>query len=95
MRGVPQGRVVQIDPMKLTLKAPGSPGSKHLKPQFDQLLSNFGFNFNLRRYTKGDWIYALAEDGNIYCFSTITGQGLTLVHFSAEHKHVLWDTFGA
>jgi hypothetical protein len=23
---------------------------------------------------KGDWIYALAEDGNIYCFSTITGQ---------------------
>jgi len=23
------------------------------------------------------------------------GQGLTLVHFSAQRKHFLWDTFGA
>jgi len=23
------------------------------------------------------------------------GQGLTLVHFSAERKHLLWDTLGA
>ena len=22
-------------------------------------------------------------------------QGLTLVHFSAQRKHILWDTFGA
>jgi len=23
------------------------------------------------------------------------GQGLTLVHFSAERKHILWNTLGA
>ena len=23
------------------------------------------------------------------------GQGLTLVHFSAQRKHILWDTSGA
>ena len=23
------------------------------------------------------------------------GQGLTLVHFSAQRKHILWDTMGA
>ena len=23
------------------------------------------------------------------------GQGLTLVHFSAQRKHILWDTLGA
>jgi hypothetical protein len=36
--------------MKLTLKAPKS---KHLKLEHDKLLSNFGFNFNLRRYNMG------------------------------------------
>jgi hypothetical protein len=33
--------------MKLTLKAPGS---KRLKLEHDKLLSNFAFNFNLRRF---------------------------------------------
>jgi len=33
--------------MKPTLKAPGS---KHLKLNYDEPLSNFAFNFNLRRY---------------------------------------------
>jgi hypothetical protein len=23
------------------------------------------------------------------------GQGLTLVHYSAQHEHILWDTLGA
>jgi len=35
--------------MKPTLKAPGT---KRLKLEHDKLLSNFAFNFNLRRYTK-------------------------------------------
>jgi hypothetical protein len=46
--GVRRGRVVQIDPMKPKLKPPGT---KRLKLEYDGLLSNFGFKFNLRRYT--------------------------------------------
>jgi hypothetical protein len=42
------GRSVQVDPMKPTLKAPGT---KRLKLEHDVLLSSFAFNFNLRRYT--------------------------------------------
>jgi len=38
---------VQIDPIKLTLKAPGT---KRLKLRYDKLLSSFGFKINLRRY---------------------------------------------
>ena len=38
-----------VDPIKLTLKAPGM---KHLKLQYNQLLSSFTFKSNLRRYTK-------------------------------------------
>jgi len=39
---------VQVDPMKLTLKAPGT---KHSKLQYDVQLSNFAFKSNLRRYS--------------------------------------------
>jgi len=46
----PPGGAVQVDPMKPTLKPPGS---KRLKPEHDKLLSNFAFNFNLGRYTPG------------------------------------------
>jgi len=42
------GRGVQVDPIKPTLKAPGT---KRLKPEYDELLSMFGYNFNLRSYT--------------------------------------------
>jgi len=38
-----RGRAVQLDPIKPTLKAPGS---KRLKPEDDKLLSDFAFNFN-------------------------------------------------
>jgi hypothetical protein len=38
---------VQVDPIKPTLKAPGT---VRLKPNYDKLLSSFAFNFNLRRY---------------------------------------------
>jgi len=37
--------------MKPTLKAPGY---KHLKLEHENLLSNFAFNFNLRRYNEED-----------------------------------------
>ena len=39
---------MQADPIKPTLKAPGT---KRLKLKCDELLSIFGFNFNLRRNT--------------------------------------------
>jgi hypothetical protein len=41
------GRPVQVDPIKPTLKAPGS---KRLKLKSEELLSSFAFNFNLRPY---------------------------------------------
>ena len=40
---------MQVDPIKLTLKAPGT---QHLKVKCDERLSNFAYNFNLRRYIK-------------------------------------------
>jgi hypothetical protein len=44
-----QGGAVQVDPVKPTLKAPGS---KRLKLKHDEPLSNFAFKISLRRYTK-------------------------------------------
>jgi hypothetical protein len=44
-----QGGAVQVDPVKPTLKARIS---ERLKLRCDDLLSNFAFKFNLRRYTK-------------------------------------------
>jgi len=43
-----RGREVQVDPIKPTLKPPGS---KRLKLEDEKALSNFAFKFNLRRYT--------------------------------------------
>ena len=48
-RGAPQGRVVQVDPIKPKLKPPGT---KRLKLNCDVLLSTSAFKFNLRRYIK-------------------------------------------
>ena len=39
---------MQRAPIKPTLKPPGT---KLLKPEYDEPLSNFAFSFNLRRYT--------------------------------------------
>ena len=50
MRGgtAARGGVVQVAPIKPTLKAPGT---KRLKLKHDELLSNFAFKFTLRRFT--------------------------------------------
>jgi hypothetical protein len=42
------GKAVQVDPVKPMLKPPET---KRLKPKCDGPLSNFAFEFNLRRYT--------------------------------------------
>jgi len=39
---------VQVDPIKPSLKAPGT---MRLKLEYGKLLSNFAFKFNLRRYS--------------------------------------------
>ena len=44
-----QGRAVQVDPIKPTLKAPGT---KRLKLKYDEPLSKIAFEFNLRRCSK-------------------------------------------
>ena len=46
------GRAVQVDPIKLTLRAPGT---KRLKVKYEALLSNFAFKFNLRHYITRRW----------------------------------------
>jgi len=51
-----QGEAVQVDPIKPTLKAPGS---ERLKLKCDILLSACAFNVNLRRYTKEDYLQLL------------------------------------
>ena len=40
---------MQVDPIRPTLKLPGT---KRLKLECDEPLSNFAFNFNLRRYNE-------------------------------------------
>jgi len=47
-----RGKVVQVDPIKPTLKLPGP---KRLKLEHDVLLSSFAFKLNLRRYT-AEWL---------------------------------------
>jgi hypothetical protein len=41
---------VQVDPIKPMFKPPGT---KLLKLKYDEPLSSFAFNFNLRRYNAG------------------------------------------
>jgi len=43
---------VQVDPIKPTLKPPGS---ERLKVKCDEPLLNLAFEFNLRRYNKAVW----------------------------------------
>ena len=51
-RGCARGKLVQVAPIKATLKAPGT---KRLKLRYDGPGSNLAFNFNLRRYTLTTW----------------------------------------
>ena len=48
--GQPLGRVVKLDPMKPKLKAPGNERLCALKLNYVELLSDFAFKFNLRRF---------------------------------------------
>ena len=54
---------MQVDPIKPTLKAPGT---KRLKLKCDEPLLNFAFNSKLRRYNMAmvDWLIAARADVN-------------------------------
>jgi len=60
------GRAVQVEPMKPVLKAPVV---KRLQPKYDEPLSNFAFNVNLRRYTMAQQF--LAASGSSSNSSTV------------------------
>jgi hypothetical protein len=127
---VTRGRAVQVELVKLMLKAPGT---KRLKLACDDPLSNFAFKCNLRRYSAargrtrrrgGRRLRRRGRPGRATTTATrgspgtprawrawcgaggITtpacpargppsrrrcGQGLTLVHFSAQLEHFVWD----
>ena len=74
---------MQVDPIKPTLKAPGT---KRLKLGYDKLLSNFAFEFNLRAATPRFW--RRESCGRRWP----AGQGLTLIHIGAQLEQ-LQDTF--
>ena len=50
-----------LDPIKPALKAPGS---ERLKLKCDELLSNFAFKLNLRRYIMDEAMYFSAGHGD-------------------------------
>ena len=88
---------MQVDPIKPTLKAGGY---KRLKPKYVKLLSSFAFKFNLRRFSA---VHCMSPEGRSrYALEqlwapgqTLNRQGLILVNYSAQHKHILWETLGA
>ena len=68
---------MQLDPIKPTLKAPGS---KRLKLQYEKPPANSAFRFNLRRYNLARHIVALHQKKEL-AIRVDYRQGLTLVHF--------------
>ena len=82
---------MQVDPIKLTLKAAGT---KHFKLKCDEPLSNFAFNFSLRRYILAH-TPRFRSATLMFQREFAMRQGLTLVHFSAPlepcltHKNTL------
>jgi hypothetical protein len=69
-----QGRAVQLDPIKPTLKPPEL---KRLKVRYVGSLSNFAFKLDLRRYTKGSYQCGWRMGAG-------RRQGLTLVPAAAQ-----------
>jgi len=80
---------VQVDPLKPTLKAPGT---KRLKVEFDELLSSFAFNFNLRRYNEEEETPACPPDTTLEEAETMAhnGEACALV---PQVKHESYQVF--
>ena len=88
-RGDVQGKAVQVDPIKSTLKAPGT---DRLKLYCDEPLSSFGFKSNLRRYTKGvTALIAAAEAGKCAAAVALCAAGMSPEHVNCHGKAVRVD----
>ena len=85
---------MQVDPIKPALKPHGT---ERLKLKYDTLLSAFAFELNLRRYSMAAPRMSTAGGPRNSAWNRLStaGQGLTLVHFSAQRKHILLDRLGA
>jgi len=79
LRHARPGKAVLVDPINPTLKAPGT---NRLKLKSDEPLTNFAFNFNLRRYNP----VRLRPCGNTSHGGLCWGQGLTRVPISAQRE---------
>ena len=80
---------MRVDPIKPTLKAPGS---ERLMLKYDQLVSTVAFNFNLRCYTKGGHLEALrwAREhdcpwDSTTCAAAAAGGQLDVVKWARKH----------
>ena len=80
---------MQVDPIKPTLKAPGI---KLLKLKCDKPLSNFAFNFNLRRYTQVSADTSAVGKFIVMEGSFSHGYASALDH-SADSAGVSWSAF--
>jgi hypothetical protein len=85
---------VQVDPIKPTLKAPGT---KRLKLEYGELVSSFAFSFKLRRYTMEDDVrrYAALDAWLLQKMHAAMRQRLTLVHSLAQPKRLLCHRFAS
>ena len=73
---------MQVEPMKHVLKAPGK---MLLKLIYDEPLSNFAFNFNLRRYNVATMKECQAEDSMMSDVDKVNlGTGAVVVLLAAQ-----------
>jgi hypothetical protein len=69
-RGLAYGRAAQVDPIKPTLKAPGT---RQIKLKYYTLLESFGYNFNLRGFTMGKRYLTLSAAQGVKVAVTFLG----------------------
>jgi len=68
---VPHGRAVQADSIKTRVESAYGVCNQHLKLQYGEPVSSFGFNFNLRRYVtvvprEWMWRHFTASPGGLW-----------------------------